>query len=301
MKHSILFGFLFFVITVSAQTKKTYIYAIKGLDTLKMDVYTPDVINPADSLGLPVLLWMHGGGFVSGYRDFPSEVKLAQYAAQNGYLGISISYRLTRKGTKTGFSCECPAEEKRQTFKMAAKDYLDAARYVIKNSHYLKADVTKIIAGGSSAGAEAILNAVFMKEFFMEDVKQYSDVKFAGVFSLSGAMINANFITEKNAIPMVLFHGTHDNLVPFNSGSHHRCKTSKPGYLVLDGSAIIVQKLKKLNTSYYFNAVKGAGHEVALIPFNQLDAIFEFFRRTVIQKEFVQTKIVKEEFLNNKY
>src|SRR5690606_23184799 len=153
----------------SQSTKRTYTYAIKGLDTLKMDVYTPDVINPADSLGLPVLLWMHGGGFVSGYRDFPSEVKLAQYAAQNGYLGISISYRLTRKGTKTGFGCECPREEKRQTFKMAAKDYLDAARYVIKNHRYLKADVTKIIAGGSSAGAEAILNAVFMKEFFMED------------------------------------------------------------------------------------------------------------------------------------
>src|SRR5690606_21899126 len=201
----------------------------------------------------------------------------------------------------TGFGCECPREEKRQTFKMAAKDYLDAARYVIKNHSYLKADVTKIIAGGSSAGAEAILNAVFMKEFFMEDTKQYRDVKFAGVFSLSGAMINANFITEKNAIPMVLFHGTHDKLVPFNSGSHHKCKPSKPGYFILDGSAVIVQKLKKFNTSYYFNAVKGAGHEVALIPFNQLDDVFEFFRRTIIQKEFVQTKIVKEEFLNNKY
>lgn len=290
-----------FLCGFSQSTKRTYTYAIKGLDTLKMDVYTPDVINPADSLGLPVLLWMHGGGFVSGYRDFPSEVKLAQYAAQNGYLGISISYRLTRKGTKTGFGCECPREEKRQTFKMAAKDYLDAARYVIKNHRYLKADVTKIIAGGSSAGAEAILNAVFMKEFFMEDTKQYRDVKFAGVFSLSGAMINANFITEKNAIPMVLFHGTHDKLVPFNSGSHHKCKPSKPGYFILDGSAVIVQKLKKINTSYYFNAVKGAGHEVALIPFNQLDDVFEFFRRTIIQKEFVQTKIVKEEFLNNKY
>lgn len=301
MKHYILFGFLLAALNVSGQTKKTYIYAIKGLDTLRMDVYTPDVINPADSLGLPVLLWMHGGGFVSGYRDFPSEVKLAQYAAQNGYLGISISYRLTRKDTKTGFSCECPKEEKRQTFKMAAKDYLDAARYVIKNSQYLKADVTKIIAGGSSAGAEAILNAVFMKEFFMEDAKQYRDVKFAGVFSLAGAMINANFITEKNALPMVLFHGTHDNLVPFNSGAHHRCKPSKPGYLILDGSAIITKKLKKLNMSYYFYAVKGAGHEVSLIPFNQLDSVFEFFRRTVIQKELVQTKIVKEEFLNNKY
>src|SRR5690606_33802805 len=121
MKNSILIGFLLFALNVSGQTKKTYIYAIKGLDTLKMDVYTPEVINPADSLGLPVLLWMHGGGFVSGYRDFPSEVKLAQYAAEKGYLGISISYRLTRKGTKTGFSCECPAEEKRQTFRWQPK------------------------------------------------------------------------------------------------------------------------------------------------------------------------------------
>lgn len=298
MKSSILYGFLFVVLGVSAQTtKRTYTYAIKGLDTLRMDVYTPENVQPTDSL--PVLLWMHGGGFVSGYRDFPSEVKLAQYAAENGYLGISISYRLTRKGTKTGFGCECTKAEKMQTFRQAAKDYLDAALYVVKNKNHLKADITKIIAGGSSAGAEATLNAVFMKDFFIEDTKKYDSVKFAGIFSLAGAIINVNYITEKNAIPMVLFHGTHDNLVPYNSASHHKCKSSKPGYLIMDGSSVIIRKLKKLKTSYYFHAVKGGKHEVSTIPFNQLDAVFEFFRRAIIQKEFVQTKIVKEELSNN--
>src|SRR5690606_18226398 len=109
----------------------THIYAVKGLDTLKMDVYTPKKMKKNDSI--PVLLWMHGGGFVGGSRSYPSEVKLAELAAEKGYLGISISYRLTRKGQPTGFGCDCPKTDKLLTFKNAAIDFLDAAKFIYEN------------------------------------------------------------------------------------------------------------------------------------------------------------------------
>lgn len=271
----------------------TYTYAIKGLDTLKMDVYTPKKMKKNDSV--PVLLWMHGGGFVGGSRSYPSEVKLAELAAEKGYLGISISYRLTRKGQPTGFGCDCPKTDKLLTFKNAAIDFLDAAKFIYENRALLGADTTKIIAGGSSAGAEGMLNAVYMREYFIDDLKNYQKIKFAGVFSLAGAMVNADYVSKDNALPSVFFHGTADNLVPFASAPHHLCKPEKKGYIILDGSSTIVDRLLELEMPYYFYKVIGGKHELSNIPFDQLDEVFEFFNNTIFKREVIQTvRIIKK-------
>jgi len=291
MRHFITSCLLLFVLQLSAQTKTTYTYSIKGKDTLKLDVYTPENIKSGDKL--PTLLWMHGGGFSGGSRDYKDDAQLCQYAAQNGYIGISISYRLLRKGTKTGFGCDCPKEEKLNVFKQAAIDYLDAAAFVVNNAEELQIDSNFIIAGGSSAGAEGTLNAVFMREHFTDDLEKYKDVKFSGMFSCAGAVVNANYITKENAIPSVFYHGTEDNLVPFANAPHHYCNPEKPGFLYLDGAKVIVEKLETLETSYYFNIVKGGKHEISAIPFEELNMVFNFFERTILNNEVIQTKIIK--------
>ncbi|RIA08675.1 acetyl esterase/lipase [Flavobacteriaceae bacterium MAR_2010_72] len=292
MKRLLPVLFLLFVLPISAQTKKTYTYAIKGKDTLKLDVYTPEIIRPNDSL--PVLLWMHGGGFAGGTRDNGAEQKLCEYVANRGYIGISISYRLLRKNQPTGFGCDCDNQEKLNTFKQAAIDYLDAANYIIKNAKPLQIDPSKLIAGGSSAGAEGVLNAVFMRSYFVDDLMKYNDVKFAGVLSLAGALVSADYITKTNALPSVLFHGTDDNLVPFATAPHHYCDPSKSGYLILDGSATIAEKLSDLEVAYYFHKVKGGKHELSSIQLNELDNIFDFFAKTVLNNEVIQTKVIKQ-------
>lgn len=294
MKKFILYSLLFIASTALSQSKvTTYTYAIKGKDTLKMDVYTPEKMKKNDSA--PVMLWMHGGGFSGGSRNYSSEVKLAEFAAENGYLGVSISYRLTRKGQVTGFGCDCPKADKLLTFKNAAIDFMDAAKFIYDNKDLLGADTTKIIAGGSSAGAEGMLNAVYMREYFIEDLPRYNQVKFAGVFSLAGAMVNADYITKTNALPSVFFHGTADNLVPFGSAAHHQCKPERKGYIMLDGSSTIVDKLLELEMPYYFHKVIGGKHELSSIPFDQLDDVFDFFDQTIFKREIIQTvKIIRK-------
>lgn len=267
---------------------KTYTYAIKELDSLKMDVYSPEKIKKNDSL--PVVLWMHGGGFAGGSRANGDEVKMMKYLTEKGFIGISISYRLLRKGKPTGFGCDCPMEDKLVTFANAAIDYLDAAKFVIENSKLIQADPTKIIAGGSSAGAEGVLNAVYMKDYFIEDASAYKNIKFAGVFSLAGALVDANYITSQNAIPTVLFHGSEDNLVPFGKSPHHLCDAAKPGYIILHGSKPIAEQLDELGISYYFHKVIGGRHELSSVQFDQLDTVVEFMNKTMIDTETIQTK-----------
>ncbi|WP_179347983.1 alpha/beta hydrolase [Winogradskyella pacifica] len=278
--------------SLSAQTKETYIYSIKGNDTLSMDVFTPKNIKKTDSL--PVLLWMHGGGFSGSHRAYPDDTNLVKYAAEKqNYIGVSIDYRLLRKNKTTGFGCDCTKDEKMETFKQAAIDYLDAAKFLVERAQMLQIDPTKIIAGGSSAGAEGILNAVYMKDYFVTDKNAYNSVSFAGVFSCAGAVVDARYITKENAVPTVLYHGTEDRLVPFANASHHYCDPKKAGYMMLDGSEVIANQLEEFDTAYSFNIVKGGGHEIARIPFEDLERVFHFFKQTMLNKEVIQTKIIR--------
>ena len=271
---------------------KTYTYAIKGEDTLKMDVFTPKEIKKGEKL--PLLLWMHGGGFSGSHRAYPDDRNLVAYAAkEQNYIGVSIDYRLLRKNKLTGFGCDCTKDEKLETFKQAAIDYLDAAQFLVDRAEMFQIDTTKIIAGGSSAGAEGILNAVFMKDYFVTRKEAYTNVKFAGVFSCAGALVDASYIEINNAVPSVLYHGTNDRLVPFGNASHHFCDPKKDGYFILDGSEVIAEKLEEFGAAYYINIVKGGGHEIARIPSEDFDKIFNFFKRTVIDKEVIQTKVLK--------
>ena len=279
---------LFLSFSTFSQSVETHIYAIKNNDSLKLDIYTPE--NIADSIKLPVVIWMHGGGFAGGSRNGRDEKQLMNYATKNGFIGVSISYRLLRKGAKTGFGCECSKEDKLFTFAKAAEDFLDATNFIIQNSDSLRINPKQVIAGGSSAGAEAVLSAVYMKDYFIEDTSKYDAITYAGLISFAGAMVDENYITKENAIPTVLFHGTNDNIVPYSKASHHLCKTNEKGHLILNGSGVIFTRLEKLNTSYYLFRVEGGQHEVASLSFSELDNIFRFITNTTLNSKVIQTK-----------
>lgn len=289
MKYRILVIIFFMICSLLfSQNKSTHIYAVKNLDTLKLDVYTPKQIKNTDKL--PVLLWMHGGGFSGGARNNVKETKLMEFISKKGYIGVSISYRLLLQGSETGFGCYCPKDVKLEIFKQAAIDYLDAAKFIFENSSDFQIDTDKIIAGGSSAGAESILNAVYLKSFFIKDHERYKDVRFAGVLSLAGALVNVDYITAGNMLPTALFHGTDDKLVPIGTAPHHYCNPNNPGYLVLDGSQTITEKLDALGSAYYFHKVIGGGHEQSSITLNQLNNVLKFFDKAVFNSEVIQTK-----------
>ncbi len=289
MMRCFIFIFLVSISLSFAQTKETFTYAIKEKDTLKLDVYKPEKIDSSDKL--PTLLWIHGGGFAGGARDYKDDAQLGEVMAKKGWVMASVSYRLLRKGTPTGFGCDCPKEDKLETFRQAVIDYYDAANYIVEHAEALNINVDKIISGGSSAGAEIVLNAVYMKEYFIKHLENYSSVKFQGVWSLAGAIVDVDYLIQDNAIPAALFHGTDDGLVPFGTAPHHYCTSDKPGYLWLDGSETIAKKLEALEAPFYFYMVKGGHHELASIPYDKrLDDVLAFFQKTAFGDEIIQTK-----------
>ena len=263
-------------------------YATKDREELKLDIYEPK----DDTAQLrPVIIFMHGGGFSGGTRTNEAEVKFAQAAARKGYVAVQISYRLTRKGQS--FGCDYEAAGKIETFQKAAEDFMDAVQFMLNNKDKYRINPQQVIVGGSSAGAEAVLNAVYNARLMFENSEEYKDIEFAGVFSLAGAVVDARYITQENAVPAVLFHGTEDNLVPYATAPHHFCKPDAPGYLMLDGSRTITGKLKELDKSFLLYSFEGGKHEHSRMPFKYLDAVFDFFNRVFLEGEKLQVEVLK--------
>ena len=106
------------------------------------------------------------------------------------------------------------------------------------------------------------------------------------LLSLNGHM------NDENTTPAIFFHGTDDNLVPYATAAHHYCEKSQPGYLILDGSRSIANRLKELNTAYLLYTFKGAKHEISSIPFDYLPEIFSYVKDVFLENNFKQTEVV---------
>lgn len=288
---TLLIPFVLFTFTLEAQERyreeitdsvkvETFTYAFKDGQQLDLDVYTPAFDNLQNR---PLIFHVHGGGFSTGKRNEPGIQQFCKKLAHYGYVAASISYRLTRKGTDTAFGCDCPAIDKRNTFNEAVEDLQDATFFMIKNLQKFGIDPQKIIISGSSAGAETVLNAAYQPPYCYG--LDSGPVSYAGVISLAGAVPDTSRIYKESAIPSLLFHGTCDNLVPYASASHHYCKESQAGYLILHGSYTIAGKLKKLGTPYWLYTYCNAAHEIANKPMTaNFNEIIDFCYSFVVNK-----------------
>jgi acetyl esterase/lipase len=165
--------------------------------TLTFDFYEPT----GDAITLrPLIIWVHGGSFGFGDKTSGELVDESNVFAKKGYANASINYRLEPPG------CTAPTVQCVQAIQEAFQDGQTAVRYFRTNAATWGIDVNRIAMGGSSAGA---ITAVNVGAGSTED----PTAAIAGAVSLSGAKL-LNTIDATDA-PIMLFHGTSDNTVPY--------------------------------------------------------------------------------------
>jgi arylformamidase len=101
----------------------------------RLDVYAPNAATPA-----PVLIWVHGGGFLRGDKyapDNPYNAHIGRFAAMNGMVGVAINYRLAPDSA----------------WPSGGEDVAAAIDWVRANIAKHGGDPGKIILAGASAGA----------------------------------------------------------------------------------------------------------------------------------------------------
>lgn len=263
--------------------RRTFTYhKLKLEENLKLDLYRPKKRKGRK----PLIIYVHGGGFSGGERDDKVSAGFSSEMAKYGYNVASISYRLTMKGI--GFGCNTKAELKIKAFNEASKDLSYAIKYLVKRQRRFKIDTSKIILVGSSAGAEAILHYAYA--YKNTDLEQ--DTTIAGLIAMAGALSTLNNINSESAVPTQLFHGTKDDLVPYNIAPHHYCKPTDVGFLKLYGSRAIADKLKILNKPYFLYTVKDGNHDWNSRPiFECKEEILNFLNFSVLKKQQAQTEI----------
>jgi len=267
--------------------RTTYNYQSIHNDSLQLDWYKHNDFKN-DSLQ-PVLILMHGGSFMYGSKQSDYCLKFANDWTQKGFQVVSIQYRLTLLGKS--FHCDLPKQKKIETFQEATYDLWKGTNKVIELSSINNIDTSKIIIAGVSAGAEAVLNAAFMpmEQYQFKNILP-KNFNYAGVISYAGAVADTNWITNKTAIPALLFHGSCDVYVPHRTAPHHYCKQNTPGALMLSGSVDIANRLKNLNMPYYLYLECESGHSVCKTPiWNQFEDTYNFVNKVIIKQSFGQS------------
>ena len=103
---------------------------------------------PSETAGLPVLLYLHGGGFTIG-SIATHDVLCRELARLSGCMVVSLDYRL--------------APEHR--FPVASNDAWDALAWLAAHADTLGADRARLAVGGDSAGGTlAAVNAILARD-----------------------------------------------------------------------------------------------------------------------------------------
>lgn len=265
-----------------------YAFSITDIDTLGNVVYGQNinwlgqnvfldaiVAYPKSSVDTlqkrPFLLLIHGGGFYSGDKYFMKPFTID--FAMKGYVCASVEYRI---GWNTGgnpFDCNGEGYSLIKAIYRAMQDIKAAFRYFSANANLYKIDTSYMFAGGISAGAVTGLLISFATQSDINNIYPnlvtelgYLDsatnsykinYRIKSVISISGGILDTSLITFSKAIPVLMFHGTADNNVPYGTGYAYSC----PNYVLTQGSQEIMRRMKNLHFPFELNYVPGGGHE----------------------------------------
>jgi acetyl esterase/lipase len=111
-------------------------YAKAGDISLQLDVLKP---KAGSDKPRPCLVWIHGGGWQNGNKS-SGLGRLSGYVASGEFVGVSVGYRLTDKGSWPAQIHDCKA----------------AIRWIHANREKLGIDPNKIGVWGSSAGGHLV-------------------------------------------------------------------------------------------------------------------------------------------------
>lgn len=270
-------------LTAQAQkvSKQTYVYAVKGADTLRLDKYAA-VRSKTDTVSRPVVLFAFGGGFTGGNRADKRYVPYFMHLVHNGFAVVSIDYRTTLKnanpaalGTLEGFASALSG-----AVSSAVEDCLAATAFIIRQSKAWQVNPQQIVDCGSSAGAITVLQAEHaLCNGGVDDGLLPAGFNYAGVVSFAGAIMSAGEPQwAKQPCPVMLFHGDADRRVPFD-----RAVMNGMG---LYGSNAIMNTLAAKGWPCCLYKAFGAGHEMAETPMqDNRDDIMSFLRQMALGRK----------------
>ena len=255
----------------------TYLYEKRDTCDLFLDIYYPAKGSQTkiDGKEKPTIVFMFGGGFITGERDNESYNKWFRQLTDNGYGVVSIDYRLGLKGTNKVGVAQAKLLEK--AIHIAVEDLFSATNFLIENASELKIDPNNLVISGSSAGAISVMQA----EYEIANQTSWAkvlpkDFNYAGVMSFAGAIFSREGKVDfkTTPCPTMMLHGTADAVVPYT-----QIAILNLGFF---GGGKLVERLKKYDANYNMYHFTDYGHEIASSMDTTLDLQLKFLENNVI-------------------
>ena len=216
----------------------------------------------------PVIIFLHPGAFYTGNNEVDDMVALSIASAKRGYVAVSLTYRL-------GLNVLSSYSAERATYR-GVQDASAAIRYLREHHEDYGIDYDNIFVWGSSAGSFIAIHLSYTDEAERpestygsgsdpdlgcidcegNDFDHYS--KPNAVVSCWGAIADLNWINEEDNTPLIMFHGTSDGVVPFNSGYPFTIDIFLP---FVYGSNLIHDHLNSLSIDHEFYYEENRPHE----------------------------------------
>lgn len=194
---------------------------------------TMDIFFPVgdDLPKRPLVMLAYGGGYLFGTKEDEDVWATCDSLAKKGYVTASINYRMNLNAAD-------PASAVRAIYR-AAQDYSSAIRYLKEFSNTYGIDTNYVFVGGVSAGGFSAMHAVFLDdserpaETYQSGVlgsspdlgcihcagnSYHHTTNVRGIINLWGALMDTSYIQQDELVPMTLFHGTDDLIVPYDYG-----------------------------------------------------------------------------------
>jgi len=232
---------------------------------LDMDIYEPT----GDTLtNRPVIIFIHSGTFFTGHNEADDVVALSIASAKRGYVAVSMNYRL-------GLNIISSYSGERAVYR-GVQDASAAIRYLREFYQEYGIDYENIFVWGTSAGSIIGLHLAFIEDderpestfggvidpdlgcIDCEGNDYAHDSKPKAVISCWGAIGDLDWIDQENNTPTIMFHGTLDLVVPFDSGYPFTIDIALP---YVYGSNLIHDRLNELNIENELYVEESEGHE----------------------------------------
>ena len=177
----------------------------------KAERHRLDVFAPRDARALPVLVFVHGGGFTGGNKSTagsPFYDNVPLWAARNGLIGVNITYRLAPQAP-------WPA---------GAEDVGVAVRFIRETIGQYGGDPEKIVLFGHSAGATHSGSYAAMSQFHAPDGHGLKGlILTSGIYDLADFPLTDNYRS---------YFGDDATLYPERSPIHGLRKLGIPSMVV---------------------------------------------------------------------
>ncbi|WP_250252901.1 alpha/beta hydrolase [Chryseobacterium sp. Marseille-Q3244] len=243
-------------------------------DSLMLDLYTPKNFSGK----LPVLIYVHGGGWIEGskavYADNYLETTIAKLMEKQ-YAVISINYTLLNDNTY---------------FPLPLQDTKDAVRWVRKNAEKYNFDTNNIGLFGASAGAHLSLVAAYTPDDAFKgspDLSSYSAKVNYVVDHYGPVDLNKLFHTRLGTIPVAMIGMVSKKIVNLQQG----LVKGISGYDLTKDQDRAIDYLKTISPATYTETgvptLIVQGNKDKIVPLSQSKKLYRKLKRAKIETSLI--------------